>query len=389
MAKPNIINKAAVQVTTREVDFVTQFEKNWEHLQQILGILRPIKRAPNTKLKAKYAVGSLQSGNVGEGEDIPFSKYEVKEKEYATLTVEKYAKATTIEAINEHGYDNAVAMTDEEFRFDLTGLVTDRFYAYLNTGMLASTEATWQMALAMAKGNVEAKFKDMHRSVTGVVAFVNILDVYQYVGMKDVTIQNAFGFQYMKDFLGFDTVFLLGEREIKRGRVIATPVNNINLYYVDPGESDFARAGLVYTTSAAVGANLSLIGFHSQGNYSNATSESYALLGMTLFAEYVDAIAVIDVDAETHELGALTVTTTAGDSGKNKVAVSPSKAADSNLYKVKVGAAAATVAYGQDVRGWKAWNGTDQVEAATGQHITVVECDGAYKALKSGDATAK
>ena len=136
--------------------------------------------------------------------------------------------------------------------------------------------------------------------MTGVVAFVNILDVYQYVGMKDVTIQNAFGFQYMKDFLGFDTVFLLGEREIKRGRVIATPVNNINLYYVDPGESDFARAGLVYTTSAAVGANLSLIGFHSQGNYSNATSESYALLGMTLFAEYVDAIAVIDVDSATH-----------------------------------------------------------------------------------------
>ncbi len=389
MAKPNIINKAAVQVTTREVDFVTQFEKNWEHLQQILGILRPIKRAPNTKLKSKYAVGALQSGNVGEGEDIPFSKYEVKEKEYATLTVEKYAKATSIESINEHGYDNAVAKTDEEFRFDLTQMVTDRFYDYLNTGMLASTEATWQMALAMAKGNVEAKFKDMHRSVTGVVAFVNILDVYQYVGMKDVTIQNAFGFQYMKDFLGFDTVFLLGEREIKRGRVIATPVNNINLYYVDPGESDFARAGLVYTTSAAVGANLSLIGFHSQGNYSNATSESYALLGMTLFAEYVDAIAVIDVDSATHTIGSLTVTAAAGASGHNKVTVAEAKGAPSNLYKVKVGSAAATVSYGQDVRGWKAWDGESEVEAATGQHITVVECDGAYKALKSGDATAK
>ena len=84
-----------------------------------------------------------------------------------------------------------MAQTDGEFRFDLTQMVTDRFYDYLNTGMLASTEATWQMALAMAKkGNVEeAKFKDMHRSVTGVVAFVNILGVYQYVGMKDVTIR--------------------------------------------------------------------------------------------------------------------------------------------------------------------------------------------------------
>lgn len=389
MAKANLIDKAAIQVTAREVDFVTQFEKNWQHLQDILSILRPIKRAPGTVLKSKYAVGTLQPGNVGEGEDIPFSKYEVKEKDYATLTVEKYAKATSIESINEHGYDIAVAMTDEEFKFDLTELVTDRFYAYLNTGMLASTEATWQMALAMAKGNVEAKFKEMHRKITGVVAFVNILDVYQYVGMKDVTIQNAFGFQYLKDFQGFDTVFLLSDSEVKRGRVIATPVNNINLYYCDPGESDFARAGLVYTTSAAVGANINLIGFHTQGNYGNATSECYALIGMTLFAEYQDAIAVIDVDAGTHTIGSLTVTAAAGASGHNKVTVTEPKAAAANLYKVKVGSAAATVAYGQDVRGWKAWDGESEVEASTGQHITVVECDGAYKALKSGDATAK
>lgn len=389
MAKQNIINKAAVQVSAREVDFVTQFEKNWEHLQEILSILRPIKRAPGTKLTSKYAVGVLQPGNVGEGEDIPFSKYEVKEKEYATLTVEKYAKSTSIEAINEHGYDNAVALTDEEFKFDLTSMVTDRFYAYLNTGMLASTEATWQMALAMAKGNVEAKFKEMHRNITGVVAFVNILDVYQYVGMKDVTIQNAFGFQYIKDFLGFTTVFLLSDGEIQRGRVIATPANNINLYYVDPGETDFAKAGLVYTTSAAVGADISLIGFHAQGNYSNATSESYALLGMALFAEYIDAVAVIDVDEGEHVIGSLTVTTAAGTSGHNKVTVAEPKAAAANLYKVKVGSAAATVAYGQDVRGWKAWDGDSEIEASTGQHITVVECDGAYKAVKSGDATAK
>ena len=148
----------------------------------------------------------------------------------------------------------------------------------------------------------------------------------------------------MKDFPSVSTpCSCSGEREIKRGRVIATPVNNINLYYVDPGESDFARAGLVYTTSAAVGANLSLIGFHSQGNYSNATSESYALLGMTLFAEYADAIAVIDVDSATHTIGSLTVTAAAGASGHNKVTVAEEPGRALNLYKVKVGSAAATV----------------------------------------------
>ena len=83
------------------------------------------------------------------------------------------------------------------------------------------------------------------------------------------------------------------------------------------------------------------------------------------------------------------MTAAAGASGHNKVTVAEAKGAASNLYKVKVGSAAATVSYGQDVRGWKAWDGESEVEAATGQHITVVECDGAYKALKSGDATAK
>ena len=59
------------------------------------------------------------------------------------------------------------------------------------------------MALAMAKGRVENKFKQMHRNVTGVVGFVNILDVYEYIGAAGISIQNQFSFQYVKDFLGF------------------------------------------------------------------------------------------------------------------------------------------------------------------------------------------
>ena len=88
----------------------------------------------------------------------------------------------------------------------------------------------------------------MHRNVTGVVGFVNILDVYQYLGAAEITVQNQFGFQYLKDFMGFNTIFLLSDSEIESGKVIATPVENIVMYYVDPNESDFARAGLVYTT---------------------------------------------------------------------------------------------------------------------------------------------
>lgn len=382
-AKTNLIMTNDIQVTAREIDFVTRFERNWQHLRDILGIMRPIKKQPGAVLKSKYAEGALQSGKVAEGEEIPYSKFVVKEKPYAEMTIEKYAKAVSIEAIKDHGYENAVQMTDDEFLFQLQTDVTGRFYDYLKTGTLTSTETTFQMALAMAKGRVENKFKQMHRNVTGVVGFVNILDVYEYLGAAEITIQNQFGFQYMKNFMGFNTIFLLSDSEIPRGQVIATPVENIVLYYVDPNESDFARAGLVYTVSGET----NLIGFHTQGNYHTAVSEAFAVMGLTLFAEYIDAIAVITID-ETPTLGTLTVTSAAGGtSGNTKITVNPAKENANNVYKYKVATEAVTVGYGQNLRNWTTWDGKADVKATTGQKITVVECDGTYKALNAGSTS--
>lgn len=382
-AKTNLIMTNDIQVTAREIDFVTRFERNWQHLRDILGIMRPIKKQPGAVLKSKYAEGILQSGKVAEGEEIPYSKFTVKEKTYAEMTIEKYAKAVSIEAIKDHGYENAVQMTDDEFLFQLQTDVTSRFYDYLKTGTLTSTETTFQMALAMAKGRVENKFKQMHRNVTGVVGFVNILDVYEYLGAAEITIQNQFGFQYMKDFMGFNTIFLLSDSEIPRGQVIATPVENIVLYYVDPNESDFARAGLVYTVSGET----NLIGFHTQGNYHTAVSEAFAVMGLTLFAEYIDAIAVITID-ETPTLGTLTVASAAGTAtGNTKITVNPAKENVNNVYKYKVGVSETAVAYGQNLRNWTTWDGKADVKATTGQKITVVECDGTYKALNAGSAS--
>lgn len=382
-AKANLIMTNDIQVKAREIDFVTRFERNWEHLREILGIMRPIKKTPGAVLKSKYAEGTLQNGNVGEGEEIPYSKFVVKEKPYAEMTIEKYAKAVSIEAIKDHGYENAVQMTDDEFLFQLQTNVTERFYNYLKTGTLSFTETTFQMALAMAKGRVENKFKQMHRNVTGVVGFVNILDVYEYIGAAGISIQNQFGFQYVKDFLGFNTIFLLSDSEIPRGTVIATPAENIVLYYVDPNESDFAKAGLVYTVSGET----NLIGFHTQGNYHTAVSESFAIMGLTLFAEYIDAVAVGTIDT-TQTLGTLTVNSAAGSkSGDTKVTITPAKANAGNAYKYKVASSETAVDYGQNVKNWSAWDGESDITAAAGQVITVVECDSTYKALSAGHAT--
>lgn len=294
-AKANLIVSDDIVVTAREIDFVTRFERNWDHLRDILGIMRPIKKTPGAVLKSKVASGTLESGSVDEGVEIPYSHFEVEEVPYGEITIEKYAKAVSIEAIKDHGYENAVQMTDDEFLYQLQTNVTDKFYTYIKTGTLTGTETTYQMGLAIAKGKVENKFKTIHRSISGTVGFVNVLDVYRYLGAANITVQNQFGFQYIKDFMGYNTIFLLGDNEIPQGKIVATAIENIVLYYVDPSESDFARAGLVYTTGAG---ETNLIGFHTQGNYNTAVSEAFAIMGMVLFAEYLDGIAVITVDPD-------------------------------------------------------------------------------------------
>ena len=95
-AKANLIMSNDIQVTAREIDFVTRFERNWQHLRDILGIMRPIKKQPGAVLKSKYAEGTLQSGNVGEGEEIPYSKFTVKEKTYADQVIAQSAASISL-----------------------------------------------------------------------------------------------------------------------------------------------------------------------------------------------------------------------------------------------------------------------------------------------------
>lgn len=288
MAKANLTKSADIQTVAREVDFVTRFATNWEHLRDIMGVSRLIRKTPGTVLKSKYAEMTLQQ-SVGEGEEIPYSKAVVKTKPYATINVEKYAKAVSIEAINEHGYDDAIGLTDDQFLFELQTEVTGRFYTFLNTGTLTSSKGTFQAALAEAQGQVRNKWKAMHKGITEVVGWCNILDTYDYLGAAAITVQNAFGMNYIENFLGYSRLFLCSDDEVGRGDIIATPVENMILYYVSPDDSDFARAGLAYTTDGET----NLIGFHVQGNYQTAVSESFALMGMTLMAEYLDGIAVV------------------------------------------------------------------------------------------------
>lgn len=288
-ALPNVYT----DVTAREVDFVNRFADNWEALRNILGIMRPIRKAPGTALVAYAADVTLEDGDIEPGHVIPYSKSTVTEVAKGELKIQKYAKAVPVEDVDRYGAAIAVEKSDDAFLTKLQNMVLGKFYTFLNTGTLTGTAGNWQAALAKAQGEVLNKFATIQKDITSVVGFANILDAYDYLGAAEISVQTRFGITYVQDFLGYSTLFLLPEAQIARGTVIATPAENIDLYYIDPGDSEFARLGLNYITQGET----NLIGFHAQGNYSTAVGETYALMGMALWAEYLDGIAKITFGA--------------------------------------------------------------------------------------------
>ena len=289
-ALDNLTTQAQFTVAAREVDFVTRFARNWDALRTIMGIMRPIRKTPGTKLVSYKAEvdGSLEGGNtVAEGDEIPFTKLKVSPVSYADIEFYKHARSVSIEAVAKFGAEVAVQRTDEAFMYAIQNNILGDFYNFLKTGTLEVTEKTWQRVLAMAKGKVLEKFAGMDRDVTEVVGFANILDAYDYLGDKDITVQTMFGLNYLENFLGYRTLFLLPTKYIPQKEVYATPVENIDLYYIDPSDSDFARLGLDFRVEGET----NLIGVHVEGDYRRVTGDMTAIYGMKLWAEYLDGIA--------------------------------------------------------------------------------------------------
>lgn len=288
----NTTTTAQITTNVKEIDFVSRFNRNWDTLREIMGIMRPVRKTPGTKLVASKATITLQDGNVAEGDEVPLSQAKVEPVAFEDLSLLKYRKAVTAEAVAKYGAAVAVQKTDDAFLVELQNEVLDDFYAFAQTGTLTGSADTFQMAVAMAATMVKDKFKKLRLDYTNIVAFVNTVDVGKYLGTAPITVQNRNGIEYIKDFLGVQTVIITSE--IPEGKVLAIPADNIILYYIDPSDGDFRELGLEYYTGDG---ETNLIGIHKEGNYGRVMGETHALMGMKLFAEYLDAIAVYTIAA--------------------------------------------------------------------------------------------
>nr|DAG84487.1 MAG TPA: major capsid protein [Caudoviricetes sp.] len=288
----NTTTTKQITVKAKEIDLAQRFTQTWDALREIMGIMRPIRKTPGTTLVSSKATITLQSGTVAEGDEVPLSQATVTPVAYKDLTLQKYRKRVTAEAVDKFGAAIAVQKTDDALLNELQSNVLNEFYTFALTGTLTGTEKTFQMAVAMSIGRVKDKFKKLRLNYGNVVVFANTLDVHRYLGSTTITTQTSNGVEYLKNFLGADTVIV--SSEIPEGKVLAVPVDNIVLYYCDPSDSDFAELGLEYTTGAG---ETNLIGVHKEGVYGRASGDTHVLMGMAMWAEYLDAIAVTTINA--------------------------------------------------------------------------------------------
>lgn len=283
MAENNLIKKADL-AKAREIDFTLQFEGSVKKLTEALGITRKIAKQAGTVLKAYKATGTLENGAVAEGETIPLSHYQTEPVTYGEITLKKWRKATSAEAIVDRGYDQAVGMTTDRMLKDVQKAIRTDFFTFLGTGTGEANGADFQSALAQAWGQLQVLFED---DAIEAVYFVNPLDVADYLSAAQITTQTAFGMTYVEDFLGLGTVIM--NASVPAGTVYATAKDNIVLYYIPVNGADLGEA--FNFTADATG----YIGIHETPDYTNMTASDTVVNGMTLFAERLDGIVVATI----------------------------------------------------------------------------------------------
>lgn len=287
-AEENLI-KSENLARVREIDFVYRFNDSIKKLIEALGITRKIPKVSGTVLKAYKAEGKLDETEVEEGATIPLSKYETKAIHFDEIKIEKYRKATSIEAISEKGFDQAVQMTTDAMLKDVQKKIKAKFFNFLkeNKSSTNVNESTFQAVLAQEWGQLQVLYEDTEIEA---VYFMNPLDAATYLASANVSLQTAFGMSYLSDFLGLGTVIF--NSAVEKGKIYATAKENIVLYYVDVNDGDIGRA--FQFTKDETG----YIGIHEHSDYTNLTSQDTVMSGIVLFPERVDGIVKGEIAGE-------------------------------------------------------------------------------------------
>lgn len=269
----------------QSIDFVERFGSNLSKLVEALGVTRRMPVANGMTIKTYTSSVTMAANDaVGEGEVIPLSKVTTAPGPSIELAFKKYRKAASVESIQKHGFDQAIIETDEKLLREIQKGVRSDFFTFLGTGTGTATAETLQGAFAQAWGQIQVKFED---DAVQTVAFVNPLDIADYLTKAEVSVQTAFGLQYIQNFAGVDTVII--NSSVPKGTVYATAPENIVLAYVQISGGEINKA-FDFTTE-----ELGLIGVTHDIEKNKLTAETVALSGVKLFAERLDGVVKVTI----------------------------------------------------------------------------------------------
>ena len=268
------------------VDLVTRLGQNITELQNLLGIVDLEPMAAGTLIKIYKLTQTNTPEQVAEGEEIALTKIQRVLANTVELSLNKYRRQTTAEAIQKVGQAIAINATDEKLVASVRKDIKKAFYEALATGTGTATGATLQPALANAWGAVKTYYDGEDMDATPIF-FISTADVATYLGTAQITLQTAFGFDYVENFLGLGTAIVTPS--LDAGVAYATAKENLRAAYVPANGGDVSQAfGL---TSDETG----LVGMTHHANTNNASVDTLILSGVVFYPEYADGVIKVTV----------------------------------------------------------------------------------------------
>lgn len=264
------------------IDCVSRITGNINELQKVLGIAEMDAMATGTAIKIYKLECDGLAEQVGEGEDIKRTKVTRKLARTVELVLNKYLKTTTAENIQKVGRNKAINQTDDKVISLIQKDIKEKFYkeAFTAEGnKLSATGTTLQGVLASSWGALKKRFED--EDVTPIF-FVSVDDVADYLGNAQVTMQTAFGFSYIENFLGLGTVVVTPQ--LAKGVVKATAKENLHGAYIPMSSGDVANT--FHLTSDTTG----YIGMNHTTASGNATVDTLIMAGVVFYPEFADGI---------------------------------------------------------------------------------------------------
>lgn len=272
----------------KSIDYTYRFTESLTDFQNAIGVSRsmPVQEGMTIKLYGKPEV-DLKDGNVAEGDLIPLSSVTPQEVSTKEINLKKYRKATSGEAIQRYGLDNAINLTDDALIKEVQKNIRTDLFSLVQSGEAQDNLNAGnglQGALATAWGALQTIFED---DTVSVVVFAHPMDVAQAIADKELTLETAFGLNYYTSATG---TIVFTTTQVAQGTVYATASENLVVAYI-PANSELGNSFSL--TSDETG----YIGMKHFVENESMTHQTLLVSGVLMFPERLDGVVKVSLEA--------------------------------------------------------------------------------------------